>query len=237
MRIRTALVAEAFGPGVGSDLGERPLRFLPRRPSRAPARSSSEATRARCGRALRKALGRPRRSRALTRPSNHPPRPSPATLSRAAETASIIAEHLEGGGGWLIDPTADDIFYSIKGRMYGYYMILRGLGTDFAGIIDTVGLTTVWDEMLDSLESAVALDPVVIVSGQPDSQIMPSHLAAQGFFLLRARTQLKEISNVLLNRAGRSAEGMQAFGGPVSTVRCYAEGCYIACCPTSAMRR
>ncbi len=125
------------------------------------------------------------------------------TIDRIAadlgSSSAIIAEHLDTGGGWLIDPTADDIFYSIKGRMYGYYMILRALKTDFAGIIDTVGLTTVWDEMLDSLESAVALHPVVIVSGHPDSQIMPSHLAAQGFYLLRARTQLKEISNVLLN--------------------------------------
>ena len=29
-------------------------------------------------------------------------------------------------------------------------------------------------------------------------QFMPSHLASQGFFLLRARTQLREISNILL---------------------------------------
>jgi hypothetical protein len=27
---------------------------------------------------------------------------------------------------------------------------------------------------------------------------VPSHLAAQGFYLLRARTQLREISNILL---------------------------------------
>ena len=114
-------------------------------------------------------------------------------------SSAIIAEHLEGGGGWLIDTSADDIFYSIKGRIYGYYMILRALRADFAGVIESVGLTTVWDEMLASLESAVALQPLVVVSGDPDSQILPSHLAAQGFYLLRARTQLREISNVLLN--------------------------------------
>lgn len=125
------------------------------------------------------------------------------TINRIASdlgsSSAIISEHLESGGGWLIDPAADDIFYSIKGRMYGYYMIMRALKTDFAGIIEAAGLTNVWDEMLTSLESAVALDPVIIVSGEPDSQIMPSHLAAQGFYLLRARTQLREISNVLLN--------------------------------------
>ena len=32
----------------------------------------------------------------------------------------------------------------------------------------------------------------------PDSQLLPSHLASQGFFLLRARTQLREITNILL---------------------------------------
>jgi len=125
------------------------------------------------------------------------------TIDRIAadlgSSSAIIAEHLDGGGGWLIDTSADDIFYSIKGRMYGYYMILRALRTDFASVIDSVGLTTVWDEMLSSLESAVSLQPVVVISGDPDSQILPSHLAAQGFYLLRARTQLKEISNVLLN--------------------------------------
>ena len=83
--------------------------------------------------------------------------------------------------------------------MYGYYMILRALRADFGGVIESVGLTTVWDEMLSSLRNAVELQPLVVISGNPDSQILPSHLSAQGFYLLRARTQLKEISNVLLN--------------------------------------
>ncbi len=125
------------------------------------------------------------------------------TIDRIAadlgSSSAIIAEHLEEGGGFLIDTNADDIFYSIKGRMYGYYMILRALRSDFGGVIESVGLTTVWDEMLSSLRNAVELQPLVVISGDPDSQILPSHLSAQGFYLLRARTQLKEISNVLLN--------------------------------------
>ena len=39
---------------------------------------------------------------------------------------------------------------------------------------------------------------VVIVNGKPDGQLQPNHLAVQGFYLLRARTQLREISNILL---------------------------------------
>ncbi len=114
-------------------------------------------------------------------------------------SSAIIAEHLDQGGGWLIDTQADDIFYAIKGRMYGYYMILDALGDDFADVLESSSLETIWPQMLDSLRHAVAQQPAVIVSGDPDSQVLPSHLAAQGFYLLRARTQLKEIANVLLN--------------------------------------
>jgi len=52
--------------------------------------------------------------------------------------------------------------------------------------------------MLASFRAAAGLQPWVIVNGAPDSQLLPSHLASQGFFLLRARTQLREITNILL---------------------------------------
>ena len=42
------------------------------------------------------------------------------------------------------------------------------------------------------------LQPWWVVNGRPDSQFWPSHLASQGFFLLRARTQMREVTNILL---------------------------------------
>jgi hypothetical protein len=45
---------------------------------------------------------------------------------------------------------------------------------------------------------AAGLQPGVVINAAPDAQFLPSHLAAQGFFLLRARTQLREITNILL---------------------------------------
>jgi len=125
------------------------------------------------------------------------------TINRIAadlgSSSALIAEHLEEQGGWLIDTTADDIFYATKGRLYGYYMILDALGRDFADVIAANGLETVWAQMLDSLREAAVLQPWIVISGGPDSQLLPSHLAAQGFYLLRARTQLREVSNVLAN--------------------------------------
>jgi len=37
----------------------------------------------------------------------------------------------------------------------------------------------------------------VVVNGAADSQFLPSHLVAQGFYLLRARTQLREVADIL----------------------------------------
>ena len=52
--------------------------------------------------------------------------------------------------------------------------------------------------MIASLRTAATLHPLVIVNGRPDGQLAPSHLAVQGFYLLRARTQMREITNILL---------------------------------------
>ena len=69
---------------------------------------------------------------------------------------------------------------------------------DYAKVIQERDLTASWNQMLDSFRAAATLQPWFIVNGAPGSQLLPSHLAAQGFFLLRARTQLREITNILL---------------------------------------
>lgn len=125
-----------------------------------------------------------------------------ATLDRIAldlgASSAVIDDHLEQQSGWMIDTKADDVFYATKGQLYAYAMVLEGLGRDFANVIDEREVRPLWDRMLDSLNEAAALQPLVVVSGDPDSQVLPSHLAGQGFYLLRARTQLREITNILL---------------------------------------
>ncbi|MCB9947409.1 MAG: DUF2333 family protein [Rhodospirillaceae bacterium] len=126
-----------------------------------------------------------------------------ATLERMSSdlgsSSATIAEHLATQGGWIIDTHADDIFYSVKGRLYGYTMILQALSVDFAEVIETHGLQAVWAQMMASLHDAIALSPWIVISGDPDSQALPSHLAGLGFYLLRARTQMREVTNVLEN--------------------------------------
>lgn len=125
-----------------------------------------------------------------------------ATLDRIAadvgSSSAALDRHIRDNAGWLIDTEADDLFYRVKGRLYAYYLLLDALAADYRNVIEERELGPVWQQMLGSFRTAAALDPWVVVNGAPDAQILPSHLAAQGFYLLRARTQLREVTNILL---------------------------------------
>lgn len=118
--------------------------------------------------------------------------------SDLGSASAQIDSHILGTGFWLFDTTVDDLFYSTKGQLYGYYILLRELGRDFALILRERQLESVWQQMLDSLREGSQLEPLVVIGGSPDALILPNHLTAQGFYLLRARTQLYEVVNILL---------------------------------------
>lgn len=125
-----------------------------------------------------------------------------ATLDRFAldmgSSSANLDRHIAEHAGDLIDTRADDVFYGIKGQSYAYYLIIRELGLDYANVLGERELGNAWAKMLESLRLTAELSPMVVVNGSPDAQAMPSHLAAQGFYLLRARTKLREITNILL---------------------------------------
>ena len=119
----------------------------------------------------------------------------------AADLGSLSAtleQRVREHGGQIIDFHSDDIYYDTKGRLYGHYMILREIGKDFQVVIEEKRLGPAWAQMLASLREAAKLQPLIVRNGTPDEMMQPSHLAAQGFYLLRARTQLREISDILL---------------------------------------
>ena len=112
-------------------------------------------------------------------------------------SAALDAQAKASNAGWF-DTKADDVFYATKGRLYGYYMLLRELGIDFQDVIAEKKAENVWQQMLDSLRTAAAMDPLIVSNGAGDGLFTPSHLEVQGFYLLRARTQLREVTNILL---------------------------------------
>lgn len=125
-----------------------------------------------------------------------------ATLDRMAadlgSSSAVLDQHIAAHSGDFIDTTADDLFYGFKGKLYAYYLLCRELERDFGNVIAERELGSVWSQMQDSMRQAATLDPLVVINSEPDGVFLPSHLAAQGFYLLRARTRLREITNILL---------------------------------------
>jgi hypothetical protein len=125
-----------------------------------------------------------------------------ATLERVAadvgSASATLDRQLHEGSGAFIDFRADNVFYNIKGKLYAHGLLLRALGQDYAPVIAERQAQAAWAQTVENMLTAAALQPWVVVNGAPDGQFLPSHLAVQGFYLLRARTQLREITNILL---------------------------------------
>jgi hypothetical protein len=124
------------------------------------------------------------------------------TLERFANDlgsmSGVIDEHLHTKAGFPFSWSADDIFYQTKGRLYAYYMLLKALGEDFEPLIAERNLDTVWSQMLESAREAADQSVWVVLNGGVSSQFVPSHLASQGFLLLRLRTRIREVQSVLV---------------------------------------
>ena len=118
-------------------------------------------------------------------------------INDLGSTSAIIDQHLRENAGFPISFSADDVFYQTKGRLYAYYMLLKGLGQDFEHVLTERNLGMVWTQMLESAREAAVQQPWVVLNGGPSSQFVPSHLASQGFLLLRLRAQLREVVDVL----------------------------------------
>lgn len=125
-----------------------------------------------------------------------------ATLDRialdlGASSASLDTYIGDNSGGFLPDFGADNLFYQVKGQVYAYTVLLKAIRKDFADVIENREIAALYDDLLRSMNTAAALDPIVVSNGAVDG-VIANHLSMQGFFLLRARTQLREVSNILL---------------------------------------
>lgn len=111
--------------------------------------------------------------------------------------SAVIKERAEGyNSGWF-DTRADDIFMNSKGQLYAYYGLMKAARADFHGVIESRGVSDIWDLMEEHLYRAITLDPFIISNGQEDGWLMPTHLTTLGFYILRTRSNLVEIRSVL----------------------------------------
>ncbi len=117
--------------------------------------------------------------------------------SDLGSSSATLANYMENQSGLSFKGAADQ-FYYIKGRMYVDYMLLRELQKDFADVIKEKELDSTWQQLLVTLEEGMKLSNFLIINAEPDSQFFPNHLATQGFMVMRARTQMYEVTNILL---------------------------------------
>lgn len=86
-----------------------------------------------------------------------------ATLERVAldigSSSAALDRRIREGSGQLIDWEGDDVFYSVKGQLYAYAMLLRELRQDYGNIIRDRELGGTWDQMQSSFAAAAALRP------------------------------------------------------------------------------
>ena len=112
-------------------------------------------------------------------------------------TSGAIEQFVQTSAGFPFNVRAARLFYRAKGQLYAFYMVLKELRVDVGDVLKEKNLEPTYAQMLESFEQAIRLNPAFVLNGNPDSQIFPNHLAIEGFYLLRARTQLREITSIL----------------------------------------
>jgi hypothetical protein len=111
----------------------------------------------------------------------------------------LTDEYVPGEGndrGWF-DFRADNVFYDASGLMYAYHGILQATRRDFAQVIANRNLGDIWNRMERNVAEAAALGPLIVANGRRDGFLIPDHLAAMSENVLRARTNMTEISDIL----------------------------------------
>lgn len=116
--------------------------------------------------------------------------------SSLGSTSAMLRERSENYNGGFFDTRADDRFWFAYGQLYGYYGVLSAAGADFDGIITQRGLTPIWTESLKQLRASLRIQPWIISNAREDG-LFATHLATMGFYILRVRSNLVEMRDIL----------------------------------------
>ena len=108
-----------------------------------------------------------------------------------------LDKQVSAGQKLIIDRRADKLFYYAKGEAYGYFIVLRALREDYNSVLVQRGVDKLYTEMLTELAMAAQMHPPIVQNGSQSALIMPNHLTTEGFYLLRARAKLREITAIL----------------------------------------
>lgn len=111
-------------------------------------------------------------------------------------TSEILQRRMEAANFFGIDRRADDRFWFAYGQLYGYHGILAAMASDFRDVFRQRNLNSLWQRVDEQLVDALKTRPPLVVNGSASS-IVKSHLESIGFDLLRVRSNLVEMRDVL----------------------------------------
>ncbi len=109
----------------------------------------------------------------------------------------IIENQIANGRKLFIDRKADKVFYYAKGQAYGYFIVLRALREDYKSVLVERRVEKLYEAMLTDLATAAQFQPLIVQNAKPTGALLPNHLASEGFYILRARAKLREITDIL----------------------------------------
>jgi hypothetical protein len=116
--------------------------------------------------------------------------------SALGSTSAILKDRAENYNYGFFDPRADDRFWFAYGQLYAYYGLLKGAQADFEDVIKQKNLKNLWDTMDAQFVAALKIQPWLIANSS-ETGIFATHLTTMGFYVLRVRSNIVEISNVL----------------------------------------
>lgn len=111
-------------------------------------------------------------------------------------TSEILQRRMEEASAFGFDRRADDRFWFAYGQLYAYHGLLTAMRSDFRGVFDQRNLGNLWDRVDDQLKDVIRTQPFIVANGSASS-LIKSHLESIGFDLLRVRSNLVEMRDVL----------------------------------------
>ena len=111
-------------------------------------------------------------------------------------TSEILQRRMEAASILGFDRRADDRFWFTYGQLYGYYGILTAARSDFRDVFEQRNLDSLWERIDEQLASALQVRPPFVANGSASS-LIKSHLESIGFDLLRVRSNLVEMRDIL----------------------------------------
>ena len=111
-------------------------------------------------------------------------------------TSQILQRRMEQASAFGFDRRADDRYWFTYGQLYAYHGVLTAMRSDFQKVFEQRNLENLWERVDDQLKDVLATQPFIVANGSASS-LIKSHLESIGFDLLRVRSNLVEMRDVL----------------------------------------